>query len=204
MNGCVLRSLQLRPRAPKRGVSGPSFGNSARADDEPLGRGAYKIEGVTGHQSENVVVATIQHFSLFGLDHFGRVHAITKGSAQRRQRNFIIYSDLSQPSEKRVPVSCKRDVPLLTRQRSAPNMPDCPSQSPFFGAFQNHRYQADGADLDSPQRRAFTDSDARAFGSRKVRFLQRSFKAPGLFSLIEPRVEQREADVTQRQKANDQ
>ena len=83
-------------------------------------------------------------------------------------------------------------------------MPDRPSQCPFICTFQNHCRKADGADLDSPQRRTFTDSGARAFGSRKVRFLQRSFKAPGLFSLIEPRVEHREADVTQRQKADDQ
>ena len=83
--GYVLRSLKQRPRAPaggrKRGVSDASSGNPARADDEPLGRGAHKIERVTGHQSESVGAVILQHFSLLGLDHLGRVHAIVIGAA---------------------------------------------------------------------------------------------------------------------------
>jgi hypothetical protein len=86
--GCasyVLRSLKQRPRAPagcrKRGVSDASSGNPARADDEPLGRRAHKIERVTGHQSESVVSIILQRFSLLGLDHLSRVHAIVIGSA---------------------------------------------------------------------------------------------------------------------------
>ena len=82
--GYVLRSLKQRPRAPagcrKRGVSDASSGNPARADDEPLGRRAHKIERVTGHQSESVG-GILQHFSLLGLDYLGRVHAIVIGSA---------------------------------------------------------------------------------------------------------------------------
>src|SRR5262245_3989815 len=83
--GYVLRSLKQRPRAPagcrKRGVSDASSGNPARADDEPLGRRAHKIKRVTGHQSESVGAVILQHFSLLGLDHLGRVHAIVIGSA---------------------------------------------------------------------------------------------------------------------------
>jgi hypothetical protein len=83
--GYVLRPLKQRPRAPvgcrKLGVSDASPGNPARADDEPLGRGANKIERVTGHQSESVGAVTLQHFSLLGHDHRGRVHAIVIGSA---------------------------------------------------------------------------------------------------------------------------
>jgi hypothetical protein len=39
-------------------------------------------------------------------------------------------TDIAQRSEKRVPVSCDRDVSLLTRQRGAREMPDRTSQSP--------------------------------------------------------------------------
>jgi hypothetical protein len=132
--------------------------------------------------------------------------------------------DIAQPPEKRVSVSCDRDVPLLARQRGTWDMPDRPSQSFSVGAFRDHRRKTDGAYLDSPQRRAFAGRYAKTLSSGGVRFgqgwkgrrvklfnaadsrlqtFQGSFKSPGLVRLIEPRVEPHEAPVTERQDAND-
>ncbi len=58
------------------GCSLPSSRNPVGADDESLGGGAHKIEWVTGHQGEEVVRRSVQHFSVLGRDHLGRVHAI--------------------------------------------------------------------------------------------------------------------------------
>lgn len=50
------------------------------ADDEPLGCGAHKIEGVAGHQSEDGVIGAVQHFNVLRLNHLGSNHAIAVGS----------------------------------------------------------------------------------------------------------------------------
>ena len=69
--------------------------NPVRADDKSFGSGADKIERVTGYQGEDVVNGIVQHRSVLGLDHLGRVHAIAVGSVQRRQANFIVLVNIA-------------------------------------------------------------------------------------------------------------
>ena len=66
-----------------------------RTDDKSLVGGADKIERVTGHQGKDVVNGIVQHLSVLGLDHLGRVHAIAVGSVQCRQGDFIVFVNIS-------------------------------------------------------------------------------------------------------------
>ena len=115
------------PESPKE----TSFKNPVRSNNEPFRCGAHKIEGITSHQGQNCTIRIVQYFRVLGLDHFEIVHPISVRPAQSRQPDFIILTDITQRSEKCIPVSCDHDVPLLARQRGAWNMPGRSTQSPF-------------------------------------------------------------------------
>src|SRR3990172_12735686 len=104
-------------------------------------------------------------------------------------------------------------------------MPDRPLQSAIVGAFQNHHLKAYCAYLDSPQWSTFAVGHAKTLNFRPVRLSQgwrkarevkfftaadrrlQTFqvllKSPGVIGLVELRVDEDEADVTQRKDANE-
>src|SRR3972149_754742 len=104
-------------------------------------------------------------------------------------------------------------------------MPNRPLQSGIVGAFQNHHLKAYCAYLDSPQRSTFAATHAKTLSIRALRLseawrraregkrytavdrqpqtVQVLLKSPGVIGLVELRVDEHEADVTQRKDANE-
>src|SRR5580704_14466908 len=59
-----------------------SLGNSLCANNESSWSGPHKIEGVAGHQSQDIVTRIIQYFGILGPNHFYGVHAIAIGTLE--------------------------------------------------------------------------------------------------------------------------
>ena len=195
----------------------------ASADDKAVRRCAYKLKRKAGDESQRAPARGIQDLNVGGWNDRDRFHAILKIAIESLHGDDVIRSNEAQRAEKRIAVAGQSDVARFTRQCRFGDMANRPSQSPFVGAFQDHRGKTDSTHLNSPERSTPPAGCAETGRSRPVCLLcgwkkgqraniiasfgdgfkiaARFFKLPGLIGLINLRVEQNETAVTQRKDA---